>query len=350
MGLLDSMFGGGTNLTLALDRPTGSPGGVIGGAITLTGGKKPLKLTTLKAHLIYVSVHSKPEGGLPDIETRVVGEQTVAAGIDLAPGSTHNFTFRITLPYDTLPTAHNVTYRVQAVADIPGVKDPSAEVDLKVVELLRRQRTLLVGIDNVHAILTAGGRARRDTLDAFRFLMSEGNVPMVVAGLDVAADIFAEDVELAYRSIIVRLNPWPPGEPSQRLIRVLGQGMQLIEPERLAEPEIAEFLWRHSLGVTGNFKRLLHWGQKVARRHGRECVEFADIREAAQLLPMLIGKSLQAGWRVETGIARRVSATPPVERMYSVVPTPYLASRSCRLPSLAGWRSARARRSSTPFA
>ena len=157
--------------------------------------------------------------------------------------------------------------------------------DLKVVELLRRQRTRLVGIDNVHAILTAGGRARRDTLDAFRFLMSEGNVPMVVAGLDVAADIFAEDVELAYRSIIVRLNPWPPGEPSQRLIRVLGQGMQLIEPERLAEPEIAEFLWRHSLGVTGNFKRLLHWGQKVTRRHGRERVEFADIREAAGLLP-----------------------------------------------------------------
>jgi hypothetical protein len=157
--------------------------------------------------------------------------------------------------------------------------------DLKVVELLRRQRTRLVGIDNVHAILTASGRARRDTLDAFRFLMSEGNVPMVVAGLDVTADIFSEDVELAYRSIIVRLSPWPPGEPSQRLICVLGRGMNLIEPERFAEPEIAEFLWRHSLGVTGNFKRLLHWGQKVARRHGRERVEFMDIREAATLLP-----------------------------------------------------------------
>jgi hypothetical protein len=157
--------------------------------------------------------------------------------------------------------------------------------DLKVVELLHRQRTRLVGIDNVHAILTASGRARRDTLDAFRFLMSEGNVPMVVAGLDVAADIFSEDVELAYRSIIVRLSPWPPGEPSQRLILILARGMKLIEPDRLAEPEIAEFLWRHSLGVTGNFKRLLHWGHKVARRYDRERVEFADIREAATLLP-----------------------------------------------------------------
>ena len=108
---------------------------------------------------------------------------------------------------------------------------------------------------------------------------------MVVAGLDVAADIFSEDVELAYRSIIVRLTPWSPGEPTQRLMRVLAQGMKLIEPERLAEPDGAEFLWRQSLGVTGNFKRLLHWGQKVARRHGRERVEFGDIRKAATLLP-----------------------------------------------------------------
>lgn len=157
--------------------------------------------------------------------------------------------------------------------------------DLKVIELLRRQHTRLIGIDNVHAILTASGRARRDTLDAFRFLMSEGNVPMVVAGLDVAADIFSEDVELAYRSIILRLKPWPRGEQTQRLIIALCRGMGLIEPERLAEPEVAEFLWQKSLGVTGNFKRLMHWGQKVAYRHGRARVEFADLREAAVLLP-----------------------------------------------------------------
>src|SRR3546814_12560437 len=63
--------------------------------------------------------------------------------------------------------------------------------------------------------------ARRDTLDAFRFLMSAGNVPLVVAGLDVARQIFADDVELAYRSIILKLQLWEPGEPAQRLIRAL---------------------------------------------------------------------------------------------------------------------------------
>ena len=163
--------------------------------------------------------------------------------------------------------------------------------DLKVVELLGEQATRLVAVDNVHAVLTASGRARRDALDSFRFLMSEGNVHMVVAGLDIAADIFSDDVELAYRSIILRLTPWAPGEPSQQLVRVLARGIGLSEPDRFAEPEMAEFIWRTSHGVTGNFKRLLHWSQRVARdTHGREHVEFSDVYEAARLFPCYIDR------------------------------------------------------------
>ena len=163
--------------------------------------------------------------------------------------------------------------------------------DLKVAELLGEQATRLVAIDNVHAVLTASGRARRDALDSFRFLMSEGNVHMVVAGLDIAADIFSDDVELAYRSIILRLTPWAPGEPSQQLVRVLARGIGLSEPDRFAEPEMAEFIWRTSHGVTGNFKRLLHWSQRVARdMHGRDHVEFSDVYEAARLFPCYIDR------------------------------------------------------------
>jgi Cdc6-like AAA superfamily ATPase len=163
--------------------------------------------------------------------------------------------------------------------------------DLKVVELLGKQATRLVAVDNVHAILTAGGRARRDALDSFRFLMSEGNVHMVVAGLDVAADIFSDDVELAYRSIILRLTPWPAGELSQQLIRGLARGLGMIEPDRFAEPEIAEFIWRNSHGVTGNFKRLLHRSYRVAKdMYGRQRVEFSDVYEAAKFFPSYIDR------------------------------------------------------------
>lgn len=133
MGLLDSMFGGGTSIDLELDRAQGSPGGVIGGTIRLTGGKKPLTLTKLKVHLIYVSVQTRQDSALPDIETQLVGEQVVAAGVALPPGAPIEHTFRITIPRGMLPSAHNVSYQVQAVADIPGVKDPSAEQSLTVV-------------------------------------------------------------------------------------------------------------------------------------------------------------------------------------------------------------------------
>ncbi len=157
--------------------------------------------------------------------------------------------------------------------------------DLRVVDLLAEQATRLIEIDNVHVMLTANGVARRDTLDAFRFLMSAGNVPMVVAGLDSAEDIFSDDPELASRSIILKLPLWERGERSQRLIRALARGMRLNEPERLAEPDFAERLWTVSRGVTGSFKKVLHWSAKVAKRNGHQVIEQSDITEALKLFP-----------------------------------------------------------------
>lgn len=133
MGLLDSMFGGGTAMNLALDTATSSPGSVVGGRVTLVGGNKPLRLTELKVSLLYVRVESREGQALPSIEAREVSKQVVAAGGDVPPGSQQTFTFRLTVPSDTVPTAHNVSYQVMACADIPGVKDPSAKADLNVI-------------------------------------------------------------------------------------------------------------------------------------------------------------------------------------------------------------------------
>lgn len=134
MGLLDSMFGGGTNLTLTLDTPQSSAGGVVGGKISLRGGKKPLKLTELSVKLLYVSVHTREGQSLPDVQTRILLTQTIAAGEDLLPEQERQFTFRFTVPHGTETTAHNVSFTVMAVADIPGVKDPSDSKDLRVVD------------------------------------------------------------------------------------------------------------------------------------------------------------------------------------------------------------------------
>jgi HEAT repeat protein len=133
MGLLDAMFGGGTKIELALDTTRAVVGGQIGGRVALHGGKKPMRLTALKVRLLYVSVQSRPDSPLPAIDTRILLDNTIAANGDLAPGSVSQHAFRFSIPQGTLPTAHNVSYKVQVQADIPGVKDPTADADLEVI-------------------------------------------------------------------------------------------------------------------------------------------------------------------------------------------------------------------------
>ncbi|WP_066650423.1 TniB family NTP-binding protein [Sphingomonas sp. CCH10-B3] len=200
----------------------------------------------------------------------------------LAADARHIPMLRVVIPSN--PTSIKINLALLWKQGWPITNAIHRTADFKVVDLLREQGTRMVAIDNIHATLTASGRARNDTLNAMRFLMSEGTTPMVLAGLDRAADVFSEDEELAQRSIIVRLNPWEPGASSQRIIRELATGMRLAEPERFAEPRYAEFLYRHSGGITGEFKRLLHFGSKVAANEGRARVEFRDLERAAQRL------------------------------------------------------------------
>lgn len=130
MGLLNKLFGGGTQLELKLDLDKVPPGGTLAGTLTLTGGKKPLKLTALKADVVSILVQSKEGSSLPAIDVKVLSSNVIAQDRDLAPGSVNKFDLRLKIPEDAKPEA---TYKVTATADIPSVKDPSAEASFTVV-------------------------------------------------------------------------------------------------------------------------------------------------------------------------------------------------------------------------
>lgn len=130
MGLLDKLFGGGTKLDLKLDMDKLPPGGTVAGTITLTGGKKPLRLTQLKVDLVCVRVTTKEGQSLPSVDLQVLMSNVLASDRELAPASLSKFEFRHKLPDDLKPDA---TYKVIAAADIPGVKDPSADVTLTII-------------------------------------------------------------------------------------------------------------------------------------------------------------------------------------------------------------------------
>ncbi|MDP2340285.1 MAG: sporulation protein [Deltaproteobacteria bacterium] len=155
MGLLDGLFGGGTKLDLKLDAKQIPEGGLLAGQVTLSGGKKPLKLTSLKVKLVYVKVTTKPGSSLPQIDMQMLLDNSIVANVDLAPASLNKYSFSFTVPKGTDP---NGSYQVVATADIPSVKDPSASCDLKV---LPAQQTNFLGFAKGGAALSADEMFKR---------------------------------------------------------------------------------------------------------------------------------------------------------------------------------------------
>ncbi|WP_394849805.1 HEAT repeat domain-containing protein [Pendulispora brunnea] len=136
MGLLHSIFGGGTELLLNVDNQVASLGSIIGGRIVLSGGAKPRQLTELIVKLCSVEMYTVEGESEPRVDIEVLESQRVAAGIQLAAGAKVPFTFRLRVPDDLEPSARleRTSYQVMATADIPGVVDPEANVQVTIVE------------------------------------------------------------------------------------------------------------------------------------------------------------------------------------------------------------------------
>lgn len=198
MGLLHTLFGGGTKLDLSLDGAEVPEGGLLSGTAVLTGGKKPLKLTALKVRLLYVSVQTKPGSALPAIDTRILLDNTVAANEQLPAGSVQRYPFSLTIPTGTQPSAHNVSYKVQVQADIPGVKDPTETADFKVVAAQSRN---FLGMATGAASATAEELFRR-----FPGLRSAEEEPLLEALGELVIESYDESNNfLAAEPLLARL-------------------------------------------------------------------------------------------------------------------------------------------------
>lgn len=162
MGLLDKMFGGGTALEVQLDATQVPVGGMLGGRAVVRGGKKDLSITDLKVRLLYVCVTARDDSPIPNIDTRILLDHTITTNQSLPAGAEQTYAFSLQIPGGTQPTAHNTSYKVTVVADIPGVKDPSATVDLKVTDAAG-----MASFDEIYARWPAlRGQAQRPLVDA----------------------------------------------------------------------------------------------------------------------------------------------------------------------------------------
>jgi len=173
MGFFDfvkSMFGiGACKMEVELDAEQVAVGGVLVGRCKVIGSDKEYPLTSVNVRLLYVSVQSNPDSAMPDVDTRILVDNVLATNETIAANGTREYDFTIQIPGGTEPSAHNVSYSVLVVADIPGLKDPSAKTDLKVVEADENaQATDLTSLYSRWPALQ--GTAERPLIDALRDL------------------------------------------------------------------------------------------------------------------------------------------------------------------------------------
>lgn len=183
MGLLGKLFGGGTDLSLTLQSTNVIVGGTVAGKVAVTGGKKPLTMTSLVVRVFYVHVTARDDSPLPNIDLRQIAEIMVVANQPLSPGKVHSYDFAVQLPDGLDPKGR---YKVVAAADIPGVKDPSADAELKIVAPGARRGGLLGKIF---------GTSEQELLGRYPGLLSQDEDEQFSALCELRSDAYGDDAK-----------------------------------------------------------------------------------------------------------------------------------------------------------
>lgn len=188
---MGKLFGGGTELSVSLNSTNVIAGGVVAGKVMVTGGKKPLTITSVQVQVHFVNV-TKSDGPIPSIELRKLCETTCGINVALPPGKQVAFEFQAQLPTGLDP---NGQYQLAAVADIPGVKDPSAQCEFKVITPGHRGRGAVAS-----ALL---GSTEQDLLARYPGLLDEDEHEQFSALCELRGDSYGEEAKK-----LVGLAPW----------------------------------------------------------------------------------------------------------------------------------------------
>lgn len=184
MGIMDTLFGGGTELAVSLAQATVVSGGVVAGKVTVRGGRRPRTITSVVVEVRAVAV-TNGDGPLPGIELETLCATTCAVNVALPAGKPITFAFQVALPGGLDPGGH---YQLAVRADIPGVRDPSAACDLTVIAPGRRG--------------AASGDTEQDLLSRYPGLLDDEH-EQFTALCQLCADAYGKDAKQ-----LAGLAPW----------------------------------------------------------------------------------------------------------------------------------------------
>lgn len=147
-----------------------------------------------------------------------------------------------------------------------------AELEQRVLRLLRQVGARMLVLDELHNVLAGGGTTRREFLNLLRFVGNELRISVVGVGTREAYLAIRSDEQLENRFTPFTLPPWQPGEQACRLLASFAAAFPLRSVSRLDDEDMAAYLLARSEGTIGELAALLTSAAVAAVDSGQEAI------------------------------------------------------------------------------
>lgn len=145
------------------------------------------------------------------------------------------------------------------------------------IQLLRRVGTRILLIDEFHNILEGGALAQKKALNSIKYLMNELRRPVVVIGTEEVIAATRKDTQISSRLQLMPLQRFGNDETFLDLLVGYQLALPLRKPFDLDDPELADLIYLHTNGVTGNVADLLNAAAIMAIETGTEQITAEEI-------------------------------------------------------------------------
>jgi hypothetical protein len=173
-----------------------------------------------------------------------------------------------------------------AIGDPPAQARPQvAGLERSTVLALNMANVRVLILDELHNILAASNKVRREFLNLLRFLGNECRIPLVGVGTGDAYLAIRSDDQLENRFEPFILPRWRPDEDARSLLASFAASFPLRRASPISTPEMAEYLLNRCEGTIGELAHLLTDAAIAAIESGEEAINQTSLEQAAYLGP-----------------------------------------------------------------
>lgn len=139
------------------------------------------------------------------------------------------------------------------------IRPQARVVDLEqlALSLLKKVKTQMLIIDELHNILAGGSHVRRALLNLLKFLGNELKIPIVGVGTREAYLAIRTDGQLENRFEPLPLPTWEEGDELLTLLASFAAALPLRQPSEIATLEMSRYIVAKTEGTIGEITKLL---------------------------------------------------------------------------------------------